>query len=252
MRWEISDLLFAGFTKYALRELNKDYGIEFFYEFGKDYYWDEEVAAWGKRSLSIHGPCVAVNLADKEQKNYAKIFAKTLAYAKKIKAGFVVVHTNEAWQGERDQVQNLVVRRLRNILEMGEQCGVPVLIENVGLRTKQNLLFDLPEFMALLDLFPEAGVLLDTGYAHVNGWDIPAVIKALGKRLVACHLHDNSGQGDEHLPIGQGSIDWQGYFKAIKKHAPKAVQVLEYCRGFENTADLEQHLQELQEKYNLK
>ena len=72
MRWEISDLLFAGFTKYALRELNKDYGIEFFYEFGKDYYWDEEVAAWGKRSLSIHGPCVAVNLADKEQKNYAK------------------------------------------------------------------------------------------------------------------------------------------------------------------------------------
>ena len=30
MRWEISDLLFAGFTKYALRELNKDYGIEFF------------------------------------------------------------------------------------------------------------------------------------------------------------------------------------------------------------------------------
>ena len=106
--------------------------------------------------------------------------------------------------------------------------------------------------MALLDLFPEAGVLLDTGHAHVNGWDIPAVVKALGKRLVACHLHDNSGQGDEHLPIGQGSIDWRGYFKAIKKHAPKAVQVLEYCRGFENAADLEQHIQELQEKYNLK
>lgn len=251
MKFEVSDLLFAGFPKYAMRDLSKEYGIEFFYEFGKDYYWDNEVADWGKRSLSIHGPCVAVNLADKSHKNYAKIFAKTFAYAKKIKADFVVVHTNEAWSGERELVQNLVIRRLRNVLELGEQYGVQVLIENVGLRPKQSLLFDLPEFMALLDVFPQAGVLLDTGHAHVNGWDIPAVIKTLGKRLVACHLHDNSGQGDEHLPIGQGSIAWEAYFKAIKKHAPKSIQVLEYCRGFESAAGLEQHIEELKAKYNL-
>ena len=251
MKFEVSDLLFAGFPKYAMRDLSKEYGIEFFYEFGKDYYWDNEVAAWGKRSLSIHGPCVAVNLADKSHKNYAKIFAKTFAYAKKIKAGFVVVHTNEAWSGERELVQNLVIRRLRNVLELGEQYGVQVLIENVGLRPKQSLLFDLPEFMALLDVFPQAGVLLDTGHAHVNGWNIPAVIKTIGKRLVACHLHDNSGQGDEHLPIGQGSIAWEAYFKAIKKHAPKSIQVLEYCRGFESAAGLEQHIEELKAKYNL-
>ena len=251
MKFEVSDLLFAGFPKYAMRDLSKEYGIEFFSEFGKDYYWDNEVADWGKRSLSIHGPCVAVNLADKSHKNYAKIFAKTFAYAKKIKAGFVVVHTNEGWSGEREQVQNLVIRRLRNVLELGEQYGVQVLIENVGLRPKQSLLFDLPEFMALLDVFPQASVLLDTGHAHVNGWDIPAVIKTLGKRLVACHLHDNSGQGDEHLPIGQGSIAWEAYFKAIKKHAPKSIQVLEYCRGFESAAGLEQHIEELKTQYNL-
>ena len=251
MKFEVSDLLFAGFPKYAMRDLSKEYGIEFFYEFGKAYYWDNEVAAWGKRSLSIHGPCVAVNLADKSHKNYAKIFAKTFAYAKKIKAGFVVVHTNEGWSGEREQVQNLVIRRLRNVLELGDQYGVQVLIENVGLRPKQSLLFDLPEFMALLDVFPQAGVLLDTGHAHVNGWAIPAVIKTLGKRLVACHLHDNSGQGDEHLPIGQGSIAWEAYFKAIKKHAPKSIQVLEYCRGFESAAGLEQHIEELKTQYNL-
>ena len=142
MKFEVSDLLFAGFPKYAMRDLSNEYGIEFFYEFGKDYYWDEEVAVWGKRSLSIHGPCVAVNLADKSHKNYAKIFAKTFAYAKKIKAGFVVVHTNEGWSGEREQVQNLVIRRLRNVLELGEQYNVQVLIENVGLRPKQSLLFD--------------------------------------------------------------------------------------------------------------
>ena len=105
--------------------------------------------------------------------------------------------------------------------------------------------------MALLEVFTEVGVLLDTGHAHVNGWDIPAVIKALGKRLKACHLHDNGGAGDEHLPIGQGSINWEAYFKAIQKHAPKSIQVLESCRGFESAAGLEQHIEELKVKYKL-
>ena len=57
---------------------------------------------------------------------------------------------------------------------------VKVLIENVGLRTKNNVLFDLPEYIALFDIFPQAGALLDTGHAHVNGWDIPAVVKGIG------------------------------------------------------------------------
>ncbi|MDY4920622.1 MAG: sugar phosphate isomerase/epimerase family protein [Phascolarctobacterium sp.] len=251
MRIEVSDLLFAGFPKFALRSLNKEYGIEFFYEFGKDYYWDNEVAAWGKRSLSIHGPCVALNLADKNQKNYDRIFAKALAYAKKIKAEFVVVHTNEAWEGEKEKVQQLVIRRIRKIMKLGAQYGVQVLIENVGLRPKNTLLFDLPEYISLIEMFPEAKALIDTGHAHVNGWDIPALIKTLGPRLYACHLHDNSGLGDEHLPIGQGTINWQSYFKAIKKYAPDSVQVLEYCRGFENVTALKQHIEALKKQYKL-
>ena len=42
MQFEVSDLLFPGFPKFALRELSKEYGIEFFYEFGKDYYWNNK------------------------------------------------------------------------------------------------------------------------------------------------------------------------------------------------------------------
>lgn len=252
MRFEISDLLFPGFTKTALRTLSADYGIEFFYEFGKDYYWNNETELWGKRRLSIHAPCVAVNLAASKQKNYAKIFEKTFAYAQKIKADFVVVHTNEDWEGDRELVQARVIRRLRQLINLAVRYDVQLLIENVGLRTKNNLLFDLQEYMALLDIFPAAQALLDTGHAHVNGWDIPTVVESLGERLTACHLHDNDGSGDAHLPIGQGDIDWAAYFAAVKNYAPEAVQVLEYCCGFANTAALEEHLSELQEQYKLK
>ena len=251
MQFEVSDLLFPGFTKDAMKRLDKQYGIEFFYEFGKDYYWKKQVEEWGERALSIHAPCVALNLADSKQKNYAHVIEKTFAYAQKCKADFVVVHTNEAIEGDKELLRARVIRRLRQVMNLGKRYDVKVLIENVGLRTKNNVLFDLPEYVALFDIFPQAGALLDTGHAHVNGWDIPAVVKAFGERLAACHVHDNDGSGDAHLPVGQGDIDWKAYFGAVKKYAPQATQVFEYCCGFNNTKDLEAHIAELKAKYKL-
>mgnify|MGYP006340743297 FL=1 len=105
--------------------------------------------------------------------------------------------------------------------------------------------------MALFEQFPTADALLDTGHAHVNGWDLAKVVQDLGPRLKACHVHDNSGKGDEHLPVGQGTIAWDGYFAAVKAYAPQATQVLEYSRGFINTKGLEEHLEGLKAQYNL-
>ena len=84
MRIAVSDLLFPGFRKFGIRPLNTEYGIEFFYEFGHDYYWDEETAAWGNREFSIHGPCVAVDLADKDNINYLPAFEEPSNMHKKL------------------------------------------------------------------------------------------------------------------------------------------------------------------------
>ena len=105
--------------------------------------------------------------------------------------------------------------------------------------------------MRCLTFFPQAGALLDTGHAHVNGWDIPAVVKALGERLTACHVHDNDGSGDAHLPVGQGILTGRHISVLSKKYAPQATQVFEYCCGFNNTKDLEAHIAELKAKYKL-
>ena len=251
MKITISDLLFPGFTKFQLRNLDKEYGIEFFYEFGKDYYWNEELEYWGERSLSIHGPCVAINLADPVHVDYARIFSKTFAYAKKCGAEFVVVHTNELWSGEKEAVQEIVIKRLDDIMLLAEKYGVKMVIENVGLRTKNSVLFDCQEFVNLFHRFPKAGALLDVGHAHVNGWDLAATVCALKEHLVACHIHDNDGNGDAHLPVGQGNVDWYAYFEAVKQYASNAVQVMEYSCGFADTTSLKIHLEELKKKYAL-
>ena len=56
------------------------------------------------------------------------------------------------------------------------------------------------------------GLLLDVGHFHVSayqmGFDFAGGVKAVAKYVRELHLHDNNGRADQHLPLGQGSIDF--------------------------------------------
>ncbi len=51
------------------------------------------------------------------------------------------------------------------------------------------------------------GVCLDTGHAHLAG-DEPTIVQKLSGHLWMLHANDNNGSGDDHLPPGDGQIDW--------------------------------------------
>lgn len=54
-----------------------------------------------------------------------------------------------------------------------------------------------------------AGMCVDTGHAHLGRELGPArALRMAGHRLITTHLHDNHGQRDEHLPPGDGAMDW--------------------------------------------
>jgi len=179
--------------------------------------------------LSLHGPCVATNLADADDSCYLSQYSKTIDFAARWNADFVVVHTNEAFAGDKARNRKLVTSRLSELFALAQKQQVRLLIENVGLKGKGTLLFDWSDYLELLSAFPQAGALLDTGHAYLNGWDMPEVVQRLGLRLEAVHLHDNLGVLDDHLPIGRGSIDWSPVFSAIRKFAPGATLVFEYA-----------------------
>ena len=61
-------------------------------------------------------------------------------------------------------------------------------------------------------------ICLDTGHAAIfEGADLTRVIRAIGDRLEAVHIHDNMGKEDEHLIPGDGIIDWDSFAKALKE-----------------------------------
>lgn len=49
----------------------------------------------------------------------------------------------------------------------------------------------------------------------------------LGHFIAECHLHDNHGHADEHLPVGEGMIDFSLVFNLLDTYAPHAVKTME-------------------------
>ncbi|MDG7016180.1 MAG: sugar phosphate isomerase/epimerase [Nitrososphaerota archaeon] len=61
------------------------------------------------------------------------------------------------------------------------------------------------------------GVCVDAGHVNVGGVVRPEdAIREAGELLWALHLHDNNGEGDSHLPPGEGSMDWPRVVRALE------------------------------------
>ena len=64
-------------------------------------------------------------------------------------------------------------------------------------------------------------------------------VKVLGDAMAHCHLHDNSGEVDEHRPVGEGIEDWPQLMAALCEYAPDAVLVAESGDLADNRSSLE-------------
>lgn len=75
---------------------------------------------------------------------------------------------------------------------------------------------------------PRLHANLDLGHAHCNSnTEVEQWINALNDRIRYVHLHDNHGQQDEHLGLGQGSIPISEVCLALQEHSPNAIWALE-------------------------
>ena len=81
----------------------------------------------------------------------------------------------------------------------------------------------------------------------LHGWDISKLLSDLGTRIRAYHVHENFGDADSHLKVGEGPLDWNQFFLDYKQNSPNARLVLEYMYGpmdsiIENIALVESYL----------
>lgn len=111
----------------------------------------------------------------------------------------------------------------QDLLTMAESAQVPVSFENTYETSPAHHLELLHELGS-----PYAGFCLDVGHVMAfakNSWQ--DWLSPLSPWLKQLHLHDNSGEGDDHLAIGAGKFDFAGLFAHLRNHDLRPVITLE-------------------------
>ncbi len=111
------------------------------------------------------------------------------------------------------------------VLEETEQVGCTIAVENIFEEDPSTLL-------ALIEALnhPRLRHCFDVGHwnlFHAKSVGLEEWFVDLGSHIAEVHIHDNSGTRDDHLPAGEGEIDFELYFSLLARYAPEAVWTIE-------------------------
>ncbi|MGQ9509771.1 MAG: sugar phosphate isomerase/epimerase family protein [Thermodesulfobacteriota bacterium] len=167
--------------------------------------------------ITLHGPFMDLSpggVDPKVKEITRERFLKTIEIGSLFKPKTIVFHPGyERWKfnGDVSLWLNSSLETWRPLVKEAELRGLVLAIENVFEETPTPLLFLLEAIHSLHFRF-----CFDTGHQHLfsktpfSDW-----IKTLKPYLVEIHLHDNHRERDEHLPLGEGTIDAEGFFHLL-------------------------------------
>jgi sugar phosphate isomerase/epimerase len=77
------------------------------------------------------------------------------------------------------------------------------------------------EFAPVLSAFPQLGITLDIGHAHIRGGSdcACAFLRRYPDRIRHLHLSDNWGRRDDHLPLGTGTVRIEAVLVELRRLA---------------------------------
>lgn len=225
----------AGFDAYDI-SLFALMGNEYPLGFRSENYveYAKEVRAYAD-SLGIicnqsHAPLAHDNGDKAHDENTFNQIVKSLEIASILGAKIAVVHPKQHLPygvGNNAQIlKELNIEFYRSLLPYCEKYGIKVAVENMWQLDPEEEKYVVDstcsrpeEFCEYVDAIGSEWVVacLDLGHSPIVGQDVPNMIKALGPRLQALHVHDNDLIGDLHLPPYSGKMDFDAICKALKE-----------------------------------
>ncbi|NPV61706.1 MAG: sugar phosphate isomerase/epimerase [Methanotrichaceae archaeon] len=168
-------------------------------------------------NYTVHGLVTDVNIASIYpglRRESVALHRQAIEASVSIGAGLYVIHPGfTSWGHYRSQALEALKTSIAELSLMQEELGIRLAVENMP--RSDWLFFHRPD----LDL-QGMGLVLDVGHAHTCG-TLPEFLNC--EELAHVHLHDNSGKSDDHLPLGQGGIDFSPVLEAIGKMDISAV-----------------------------
>ena len=189
---------------------------------------------------SVHAPFADINIASPSKpilKAMLKRLERSITYARALEAYMWVFHPGlktgvSMFYPGRDWIQNLKTTRL--LFKFARDHGVEVAVENVP-EPYPFLMKSVEDFRRFYsEVDEEIGLVLDIGHANING-QIEGFLTNFAERIVHVHVHDNSGESDQHLGIGYGTIDWKKVAKLLKGISYDKVVIVEAVEHVEES-----------------
>lgn len=168
-------------------------------------------------NYTVHGLMSDLNIASIHPQIRAasvNLHRRAIQASSNAGAELYVIHPGfSSWGSCRQRALHSLHQSLEELVPLQEDLGICLAVENMP--RSDWLFFNEPD----LDLHG-LGLALDVGHAHTcdrlsDFLEHPA--------LVHVHLHDNSGNEDEHLALGKGSINLEPVLRVIEKRDISAV-----------------------------
>ncbi|MCX6688179.1 MAG: sugar phosphate isomerase/epimerase [Methanoregula sp.] len=177
----------------------------------------EEVIASTHLGVSVHAPYGDLNLATLNDPIWHESVRQVCDCIEKASnlTDRVTIHPgylSPAGKLMPKRAWDLQKEALHRIGTFAEEHSVLACLENmVGI--KEFLCRDPGELIGMVDSIPGIGMTFDFGHANTVG-KVPEFLKEV-EHANHIHIHDNSGKSDEHLALGDGTINWRAVGKAI-------------------------------------
>lgn len=179
--------------------------------------------------VTVHAPIFDLNPGSLDplvRKHTRQCWEKAIGVGGALGARQIIFHTGHLPLLPASTIPGWMALSLEiweRLVGLATDAGMRLLMENMFEPTPQILL----ELRDQLD-GRHVGFALDVGHLHVFGTVSPETWwRELGDAILEVHLHDNDTFADDHLPIGEGAIDWKGAFEDLFRYAPEAVKVIE-------------------------
>ena len=193
-------------------------------------------------SICIHAPYTDLcpGSPDPKVREVARFrFEQTLELVPIFKARSVVFHTGfdekryyevrDLWIKNSVEIWEYIAERLR-------EYNAKLMLENVFERRPEDMISLIEE----LGLYENIGLCFDA--AHANIFSIVPVrrwIMLLSPHIKEIHLHNNSGNWDEHRGLDKGIIDFSEVLKLVSEKNKKPIVTLEVHNDEEFWSSLE-------------
>ncbi len=195
-------------------------------------------------SYSIHAPISDINIASLNERIREDSIIEILTTAESaanLNIDLITVHpglTSMAVPYMEEKAVEKAKKSLSSIDRISAEYGVRIAVENMP--SFPFMLGHTAEEMEDLIGMTNLGFCLDIGHANTTG-QIDELIEKFSDRLINIHIHDNHGEMDEHLTLGEGNIDFKsiigklkgytGNFVIESKSFPSAVESQDYLRS---------------------